>query len=54
MVVLEFLKIHYQNQSNVYGESYIDLDIIFNYIRELFLPDFISYKVFVWNCIIMY
>ncbi len=35
-VILGFLKIHCQYGSNVHLESYIDLNVIFNYIRELF------------------
>jgi hypothetical protein len=35
-------------------EGYIDLDVIFNCIRKLFLPFLTSYKVFVLKCIIMF
>ncbi len=35
-VILGFFKIHCQYGSNVHLKSYIDIDVIFNYIGELF------------------
>jgi len=46
MVVLRFLKVHYQYGSNVYWERYIDFDVILNCTRELFFLYFTRYKVF--------
>jgi len=53
-VVLRFLKIHCQYGSNFHWESYIDLIVIFNYIREIFFPYLTRYKVFALGCIIMF
>jgi hypothetical protein len=53
-VVLRFLKRLCQYGSKFHWGSYIDLIVIFNYIRELFFPYLTRCKVFVLGSIIMF
>jgi hypothetical protein len=50
-VVLRFLKTHNQYGSNVHWEGYINLKVIFNYIKELFSHTLKTTKFLDWNAL---